>query len=86
MYTRRKPGLHFSLALLAVLALSIGVGAQPRNGQHKVFDQSGKLLSSTALKSARESVDITNYAAGLYYVTFVGYNGNFVTKKFAVAH
>lgn len=55
MYTRRKPGLHFSLALLAVLALSIGVGAQPRNGQHKVFDQSGKLLESGSYKKGKKN-------------------------------
>jgi V8-like Glu-specific endopeptidase len=71
---------------IADQAITISTARYAEVEEIRIFDQSGKLLSSTALKSARESVDITNYAAGLYYVTFVGYNGNFVTKKFAVAH
>lgn len=71
---------------IADQAITISTARYAEVEEIRIFDQSGKLLSSTALKSARESVDVTNYAAGLYYVTFVGYNGNFVTKKFAVAH
>lgn len=52
----------------------------------RIFDQSGKLLEVPAMKSARETIDVQDYAAGIYFITFIGTEGNFLTKKFAIAH
>ncbi len=52
----------------------------------RIFDQSGKLLEIPAMKSAIESINVQDYAAGIYFITFIGAEGNFLTKKFAVAH
>jgi hypothetical protein len=52
----------------------------------RLFDNAGKLLQSMTLNSTNSTLSTNGLADGLYYISFVGLEGEFVTQKFAVKH
>ncbi|MBL0315930.1 MAG: trypsin-like peptidase domain-containing protein [Flavobacteriales bacterium] len=52
----------------------------------RVFDNSGKMVKTLGLNQPSISMSTDDLADGLYYITFVGTEGRFITQKFAVRH
>ncbi len=50
----------------------------------RVFSSAGVLVEILTLPNASNKFDFSDYAAGLYYVSFIHVNGTHLTKKFSV--
>jgi hypothetical protein len=50
----------------------------------KVYDSRGMLIDTFRLSGDKTEVNVSGYAAGVYYVSFLGTGGDHLTQKFTV--
>ncbi|MFY7706519.1 MAG: T9SS type A sorting domain-containing protein [Flavobacteriales bacterium] len=50
----------------------------------RIFDASGRIVDSFSLNATQQTVSVQALNAGVYFISFIGNDGNFVTKKFTV--
>jgi len=71
---------------LADNELSIRTSDYEKISEYRVFNAQGVWITSSSLKSNRENVNCSNWSAGVYFITFIGHEGNHITQKFVVEH
>jgi hypothetical protein len=54
--------------------------------EYRVFNAQGVWIASAPLKSDRETLNCSNWPAGVYFITFIGTAGDHLTQKFVVEH
>lgn len=52
----------------------------------RVFDNSGRMVKSFSLMNMNTQMNTSDLSDGLYYISFIGREGKFITQKFAVKH
>jgi hypothetical protein len=54
--------------------------------EYRVFNAQGLWITTAPLTSDRETLNCSNWSAGVYFMTFIGSEGDHITQKFVVEH
>lgn len=52
----------------------------------RVFNAAGALVNVMSMTTGQMQMEVSSFADGLYYISFMRKDGNFMTKKFTVSH
>ncbi|MFN6380632.1 MAG: T9SS type A sorting domain-containing protein [Flavobacteriales bacterium] len=50
----------------------------------RIFDAAGRVVDSFSINNTQQNVSVQNLNTGVYFISFIANDGNFVTKKFTV--
>ncbi len=82
--------LHFAaVQLFPSLAdneITIRTADYEKISEYRVFSAQGVWISSSRMKSESETINCSAWPAGVYFMTFIGVDGDHITQKFVVEH
>ncbi|MFM1998660.1 MAG: hypothetical protein RL204_607 [Bacteroidota bacterium] len=64
--------------------LTISINDALKGISARIFDSAGREVSSFQLNDNQTSLNVTSFEIGVYFISFIGQDSNFVTQKFTV--